>query len=253
MRRSDDRKAVVSRVNVQKSYDALASQLRSTILDGSLAVGDRLPSERELVDQTGLSRGSVREALRMLEVEGLVQSRPGRNGGITVTRPDKQYMARFVSQYVRSRRMPARTIYETRETIEPALARFAALNRSEDELDAIVRLNEQLADPTLSKTEFARINALWHGAVAAASHNELLAALLYAMSHGVLAATTAETFDSEDIRRAVYKAHARVIEAIAEGDGDAAFRRMERHLLATRAEAGAGGDDELSLDPPTEQ
>lgn len=238
---------MIERISVQKSYDLLADQLRDTILAGDLDVGDRLPSERELVEQTGLSRGSVREALRILEVEGLIRSRPGRYGGITVTQPDKSSMARFVGQFVRSRRMPLRVIQEARETIEPALARYAALHHTDAELAAMVELNEALADPALDRRAFAELNIRWHNAVAEASRNDLLAALLYAMNHGVVAATSEEIYDSREIREAVHAAHARVIEAIAARDGDAARRRMERHVRATRAHAADLEESELEL------
>ena len=68
-------------IHVPKSTDVLADQLRKQILGGELAPGAPLPTERDLVLQTRLSRGSVREALRILEAEGLVSTRPGRLGG----------------------------------------------------------------------------------------------------------------------------------------------------------------------------
>lgn len=241
---------LIERIAVQKSYDLLADQLRDTILEGAVDVGDRLPSERELVEQTGLSRGSVREALRILEVEGLIRSRPGRYGGITVTQPDNSSMARMVGQFVRSRRMPLRVLQEARETIEPALARYAALHRTEDQLAAIVALNEALANPALDRRAFAEMNMRWHNAVAEASRNDLLTALLYAMNHGVVAATSDEIYDRPEIRAAVHDAHSRVIAAIAAGDGEAALRRMERHVRATRAHAADLEDSELELDAP---
>jgi GntR family transcriptional regulator, transcriptional repressor for pyruvate dehydrogenase complex len=240
---------LIERISVQTSYDLLADQLRATILEGDLDVGDRLPSERELVDQTGLSRGSVREALRILEVEGLIRSRPGRYGGITVSQPDNAYLARFVGQFVRSRRMPLRTMQEARETIEPALARYAALNRTDDELERIRQLNDDLASPSLDRHEFARMNIEWHKAIADASHNELLAALLYAMSYGVATSTSDQIYDKHEIRPAVLRVHARVVEAIEARDGEAAFRRMERHVRASRAAAADREESEFALYP----
>ncbi len=241
---------LIERISVQKSYDLLADQLRDTILAGDIDVGDRLPSERELVEQTGLSRGSVREALRILEVEGLIRSRPGRYGGITVTQPDNSSMARMVGQFVRSHRMPLRVIQEARETIEPALARYAAMHRTDEELAAIIELNEALAHPALDRRAFAEMNIRWHNAVAEASRNDLLAALLYAMNHGVVAATSEDVYDNAEVRAAVHAAHARVIEAIAARDGDAARRRMERHVRATRAYASDLEDSELEIGAP---
>jgi DNA-binding FadR family transcriptional regulator len=244
------KKPVLDRILAPKSYDVLAEQLRRTILDGELAEGSRLPTERELVSQTGLSRGSVREALRKLEVEGLMRPRLGRFGGNIVSRPDKDSMAQFVGQFIRSRRLPLRSLQETRETIEPALARLAAENRSEEDLALLRSLNRDLATADLDAGQFAAINVEWHNAVAAASRNELMAALLYAMSYGVVAATMDEVYDTLDVHQAVCRAHERVIDAIAARDGDAAFRRMERHVKAMRAQVKQREDSELPLDPP---
>jgi GntR family transcriptional regulator, transcriptional repressor for pyruvate dehydrogenase complex len=245
---AETKKVTLDRISVPKTYDVLAEQLRRTIIDGQLEEGSRLPSERELVDQTGLSRGSVREALRMLQVEGLARPRPGRFGGNIVTRPDNNSMAHFVGQFVLSRRIPLRALQETRETIEPALARLAAANRTEEDLAKLRALNEALAAPDLDAGRFAEINVTWHNTVAAASRNDLLSALLYAMSSGVIAATTFQVYDSPAIHKAVCRVHGRIFDAIAARDGDAAFRRMERHVKAAREKAKDREDGDLRLD-----
>src|SRR5258708_13878290 len=74
-------------IYVPKSSEILASQLRAYILNGTIADGATLPAERDLVTETGLSRGSVREALRILQTEGLVTTRTGRSGGSIALRP----------------------------------------------------------------------------------------------------------------------------------------------------------------------
>src|SRR3954451_18891083 len=79
---------LLSRVSVPKASDILADHLRQQIRDGTLAEGTALPVERELAAGVGLSRQTVRDALRVLEIEGLVVTRPGRNGGSFVRRPD---------------------------------------------------------------------------------------------------------------------------------------------------------------------
>jgi DNA-binding FadR family transcriptional regulator len=243
----NEKKPIFERISVPKTYDVLAEQLRRTILDGRLEEGARLPTERELVSLTGLSRGSVREALRMLQVEGLARPRPGRFGGNVVSRPDNDLMAHFVGQFVISRQLPLRTVHETRETIEPALARLAAIHRSDEDLARLRALNADLAVADLTAAQFATINVTWHNAVAAASKNDLMAALLYAMSNGVIAATTDVVYDSPDIHQAVWRVHERIIDAIADRDGDAAFRRMERHVKATREKVKEREGVELDL------
>jgi GntR family transcriptional repressor for pyruvate dehydrogenase complex len=239
----------LKRITVPKSYGVLAARLREAILEGDFEQGTRLPTERELVDQTGLSRGSVREALRMLEVEGLVRPRPGRFGGNIVSRPDHDAMAGFVGRFMRSHRLPLRMLQEARETIEPALARLAAINRTAQDLDLLRALNRELAADNIDSAAFAAVNMKWHNAVAAASANELLSALLYAMSHGVIIATTDEVYDTVAIRKAVTAAHERIVDAIDHRDGDAAFRRMERHVRAAREHTRSRESAELTLDP----
>ena len=85
----------VKRLVVPKAPDVLAEHLRETILRGELAEGSPLPTERELGERSGLSRASVREALRILESEGLIQTRPGRNGGASVKQPTAQSRLSF--------------------------------------------------------------------------------------------------------------------------------------------------------------
>ncbi len=175
--------AKLGRIMVPKSYEVLADRLRQTILDGALAEGARLPTERELVSQTGLSRGSVREALRKLEVEGLVKTKLGRLGGIIVSRPGNDAMAHFVTQFVRGRQLTLRTVQEARETLEPSLAQMAAERRTQADLEKMSNFHAELVDAIGDREQFAAINIDWHNAVAAASRNELLSAFLYSISY----------------------------------------------------------------------
>jgi DNA-binding FadR family transcriptional regulator len=238
---------VLNRVSVPKTYDVLAAQLRETILGGSIPEGESLPTERELVSQTGLSRGSVREALRMLAVEGLVRPRHGRLGGNIVSLPGNEAMAHFISQFVRGRKLSIRTLQETRETIEPTLARFAAERRSAADVAKLKALNEDLTAAVSDRMQFAAINVEWHNAVGVASRNDLLAAFLFSMSFGVAISTTADEYDTMDVRKAAINIHTKIIEAIEAQNADLAFRRMEQHVRATRAVTSAREHSELKL------
>ncbi|GGF53526.1 GntR family transcriptional regulator [Azorhizobium oxalatiphilum] len=230
---------MVGRISVPKSYEVLADKLRQTILDGSLKEGMRLPTERELVSQSGLSRGSVREALRKLEVEGLVKTKLGRSGGNIVSKPGPESMAHVITQFVRGRRLSLRSLQETREALEPGIARLAAEHRTAAEVARLRELNAEMADAIDDSSRFAAVNVAWHTAVATASHNDLLVAFLFSISDDVLVVTISEEYDTPDLRREVLKAHERIIVAIEAGDGDAAFRRMQRHVQATRARTRA--------------
>src|SRR5215831_19697286 len=113
-------------LQVPKSSDVLADDLRERILRGDFPEDTALPPERELVKQTRMSRATVREALRILEVQGLVRIKTGRAGGAYVQRPTTKSMADSVALVIRGRRIRMAALLETREAIEPVCAQLAA-------------------------------------------------------------------------------------------------------------------------------
>ena len=241
------RRARVGRIRVPKSYDVLADHLREQILSGKLAEGTTLPAERDLVGQTGLSRGSVREALRTLESEGLVHTRPGRHGGSIISRPGHEAVTRFVSLFIRGRRIQFRSLIETREAIEPMLAELAARHRTAKDVELLKQVTADLEGAYADVPRFLVENVNWHNAVAIASHNELLAAFLASISNAMHDATAMENFADDEMRKVVIRAHRRVLEAIVAGDPDAARRRMERHVKAYREQVMPAAPSDLSL------
>jgi len=223
----------LGRIKVPKSSDLLAERLKQKILNESYSVGSSLPTERELVAATGLSRGSVREALRLLEAQGLVHTRAGRYGGSTVAQPTDDILSGHINLYARGRDLKLQSLVEVRQALEPMVAYLAALNRTDTDLEALRAITNRLdgyAEDDVAA--FLEENSLWHDVLAAASHNELLRAL--AMSVGVLMLEVSkiENFASREVRLRVCKAHHRIFEAIEQGDGEAARRRTERDVLA---------------------
>ena len=218
-----------------KSSDLLARELRKQILSGALSDGDALPPERDLVAQTGLSRGSVREALRILEAEQLVRTRPGRSGGSVAVRPGHDALDKSLSMFVLGRQITLLSLLQTREALEPSLAALAAQNRTKDELAQLeqvtLRVEEAFDDVPLFLTE----NVNWHCAIAAASHNELLQAVMISLSGMVYKATAMENFATPEVRTTVVKTHRRILDAIAKKDAEVARQRMARHLAAVTA------------------
>jgi DNA-binding FadR family transcriptional regulator len=210
----------------------LASQLRVHILDGSIADGVSLPAERDLVVQTGLSRGSVREALRILHTEGLITTRPGRLGGSVARRPGDDALARYVGLFVQGRGISLMSLLQVREAIEPSIASLAAANRTKEDLAELMATTQRLEDAYANVPVYLAENVNWHVAVATASHNELLKAFLTAISGLIFKASAIENFATEEVRSQVMKAHRRILDAIVERDADAASRRMARHLAA---------------------
>ena len=224
----------IKQISVPKAADVLADQLREKILKGELPEGTDLPKERELQAKAGLSRATVREALRILEGEGLIATRIGRNGGSAVARPTRKTIERSVGIFIRGQRIRMEAVLEARAALEPASARYAALHRTDDDLAALDRCHARLEQASAANDVpgYIKANLDWHVQVVRASHNELLIAFIAAVSQPMYEATDLEGFNSPEVRNAAIEAHRKVMAAIRAGDGDAAERRMDRHIGA---------------------
>jgi DNA-binding FadR family transcriptional regulator len=227
----------VGRISAPKAADVLAAALRERIRSGEWPEGYALPTERELSAQTGLSRTSVREALRMLEVDGLIEIRPGRNGGARVRRPAGDELTRQLELFIWGRNIAAEHLHDVREALEALGAEGAARRRTEADL---VELRERTRAVEASVDDLERYldaNLAWHLCVVRASHNELLVSFMDVLANAIHAATGSEAFDSPEVRRSTLRIHRAILEAIEAGDAEAARRRMGRHVGAARAVA----------------
>jgi GntR family transcriptional repressor for pyruvate dehydrogenase complex len=242
--------AVLSPMQVPKASEVLANELRESILSGKFPEGTSLPTERDMVTQTQMSRTTVREALRILEVQGLVRIKTGRSGGAFVQRPDGDSVANSVSLLIRGRRIRMAALLEVREGVEPVCARLAAKYRTDEDLARLDAANVAIAaDGPLE--DFLQANVDWHVAVAVASHNELLTGFMAALSTAIYTSTDNRGFVDAEVRRTTVLAHARITEAIRSGDMDAALRRMTRHVHSY-AEAIAEVDSRTAIEVPEE-
>lgn len=224
--------STIDDIRVEKRYEALATALREQILSGEIASGGALPNEFELAERSGLSRGSVREALRVLEAQGLVSTRVGRGQGRRAVRPGAEHVRNSLEFFIRGHRVEFSMLMETMETLEPSLAGLAALHHTEQD---IVLLQEQLQKlrTTTGAKRFLAVNTRWHQLIAHASRNQILIALYDAVSPGLLDPHVAG-FASAKIREVVVHAATRIQEAIASRDVETARRRMQLHVQAYR-------------------
>lgn len=224
----------VDQISVPKAADVLAHALREKILKGDLHAGMELPAERELGAQAGLSRATVREALRILEGEGLIETRLGRRGGSTVLQPSTEPIERSVGIFIRGLRIRMESVLQTRHAIEPAAARYAATHRTDEDLELLEQCHRRLEEAAFGDDihAYVQANLEWHVQVVRSSHNELLIAFIAAVSKAVYIDSDIEGFSSPEVRNAVIRAHRRVMDAIRERDGEAAARRMGRHVHA---------------------
>jgi len=227
-------RTVLSRITAPKSSDLLANELRARIRSGEWPVGLTLPAERELSTQSGLSRTTVREALRMLEIDGMIEIRPGRGGGARVRRPAGDEFTRQLELFIWGRNISPRHLHDVRTALEALGAEGAARNRTEAELADLTAKTEAVECAVGELKTYLDANLAWHLAVVRASHNELLISFMEVLSTAIHEATEIEAFDSADVREVTLRIHRAILAAIAAGDADAARRRMLRHVSAAR-------------------
>lgn len=221
---------------VQPAYQQVATQLQELIMKGTLAVGERLPSEGEMAVQFGVSRSTVREALRGLSSQSLVQTRRGVNGGTFVAEPSAEnvqtYLETTIGLLSGADVVSVDEILEARELFEVPAARLAARRRDDAQLQ---RLRATLSSGSEADlTQDFEGHKEFHVAVMEASGNRLLEVIARPV-FSVLSTRFRRESASRDYWVAVVGDHRDIYEAIAAGDSEAAARLTRNHLERLRA------------------
>ncbi|MFI8998436.1 FadR/GntR family transcriptional regulator [Streptomyces sp. NPDC053542] len=208
--------------------DQVIAQLRAQITSGEWPVGERIPTEPELVEQLGVARNTVREAVRALAHNGLLDIRQGSGTYVVATSELAGVMNRRFAD------ADPRHVAELRSALEAEAARRAAERRTEadlKQLDAALVRREQ-AWESGAAAAFVEADATLHMVIVAASHNEVLAEL-YADLGGVLREFLRADV-GEELRPEWHMDHSRLVDAIREGDGDRAAAEASSHPYGCR-------------------
>lgn len=161
-------------VRVPKAAELIADSLRRRVAMGDLAEGDALPSEADLISEFGVSRASLREALRILETEGLIEVRRGARGGARIRLPREETAARSMGLLLQVRGATLKDMFDARLIIEPPLMHQLALIRTDEDLKVIgdhVEMERGLVDDTQA---FASAAADFHRVLVRRSGNAAL-------------------------------------------------------------------------------
>lgn len=235
---------VVERITGLTNAERLATQLRERILSGDLPFDGHVATERQLCDEAGVSRSTVREALRHLKAEGLITSRPGRGGGVAVARPDQTNIVRAIATFVAAQDVTDAQLNEARELVEAPMAAIAAQRRTDADLAALEQIATQMQLARDDAARLGELNVQLHRALAAASGNPLLQAFVAAVVPIIeeRAVDFAQRWlVTDEIRYRLVRAVRSIVNAVAEGDAEAAARRVRRHLAAQREILQSGG------------
>jgi GntR family transcriptional regulator, transcriptional repressor for pyruvate dehydrogenase complex len=218
---------------VPKMSVLLAETIADGIIGRGMRPGDRLPTEAEMIAEYEVGRGTLREALRVLEAQGVIEIRVGAGGGPFVARPDPGRLARMLSLLLRMSDVTLREVLDARLIVEPALAGQAAALRDDHHVAALRANQAALEAAPRGSPEFLRLNQEFHTLLADASGNRPLAALWSALA-AIADGHEAGVRYSPAALSGMIAAHRKLTDAVAGGDGATAVWVMTSHLGATR-------------------
>lgn len=217
---------------VQRPRQQVEDQLRQAILSGVLGIGKKLPPEAALAVEFGVSRTTVREALRSLASDGLIEKIPGAGGGSFVRTVDHHSLGSALGEDIENLlRLGSLEFHEAaavRRLLEVPAAAWAATRRSDAELE---ELEEIIADQralSVDDPRIAELDVRFHAAIAKASQNRILAALVFAL-HQVTEPVHHLDLNPE-VGKQTFRQHVAVVRAVKKQDPEAAEAAMLTHL-----------------------
>lgn len=224
--RSQGSKSLGSRPLVADSLaQQIADQLREVIMDGTLKADERLPTEDDLAKHFGVSRPTVREALKRLSAQNLIRSRRGPAGGTFVKRPTCEELSADVTTaaalLVNMGEVEIAEVMEARREFEVVCARLAAERRLVSELDAMAAEIEIQKDSKLPDAEFCASDVRFHRALADASHNPAIRFAMFSVIEALQSIDKLESLRSRE-REVIVKQHERILKALSAQDADGA-------------------------------
>jgi len=211
-----------------RTFEDVLAQIERRIAEDGLTAGDRLPPERQLAEQLGVGRSSVREAMRVLETLGVVSSQVGRGpdaGAVLTSRPDTA-LTDLLRLHLGLASLELREVIDTRLMIERWAADRAARNRADT---SVLTASLAAMGSAVSAEEFVEHDTAFHCAIAEVSGNRLIAAIMRSLRDSMRrhAVEAVDRLGDTSVLRAD---HERIVAAIAGGDPDEAARAVTDHL-----------------------
>jgi GntR family transcriptional regulator, transcriptional repressor for pyruvate dehydrogenase complex len=213
-------------VRKNKIYEEVAQQIERQILK-KLRPGDKLPSERELAELLGVSRGSVRDAIRGLEMRGLVEPRQG--VGTVVREASAESRHSPFANALSRRRERVSELLDFRKMIEPPLAARAAMHASPDEISEMAEILDRQQKKLLQGAASAAEDAEFHYSIALASGNSVVLKVLDILMD-LLRDSRERSLQVEGRQQKSLAGHRRILAAIKRHDAEAAKAAMRRHI-----------------------
>ena len=218
------------RGRLQKASEVVAQEIVLDIASSSLKPGDRLPQEPEMKTKYGVARSTIREALRILEVNGLITMRSGPGGGPSVRRAAPADLGRAISLFLQSEKVTLKEVLEARRLLEPAFVRQATRIRDPQFISKLHELKRRGREVDVEDDEsYLALTGEFHDVMAGSSSIRVLTALVRALMSMFVGKVTKGIF-RVDQRRHVLQEHEEIMDAIISGNETLAEQLMTKHM-----------------------
>jgi GntR family transcriptional repressor for pyruvate dehydrogenase complex len=218
-------------VKRSRIYEHIVEQIHALIREGRWAPGDQIPPERELAERFRVSRTSVREALRALEMQGVIDSRQG--GGTFVRTADTEALVPPLAAAILRGQRELAEVLEVRELIEPGIARLAAGRASAEHVAELETLLERQRQCIANGQPFVDEDTAFHYTLARAADNHILLRL-----HNVILDLLRESRQSylhvPDRPQTSLRGHEAILAAVKAQDAEAAYAASLAHISEVR-------------------
>jgi GntR family transcriptional repressor for pyruvate dehydrogenase complex len=223
-----------------RTYELVLQRIEAQIVSGALRAGERLPPERELAELLGVSRPAVREALRVLEAQGVVRSQVGQGpgSGTTIDRVPSDALARLLRLHVALGSFPLQDVIETRVTLERSIVVLACRNAPPQDLARMRAALLAMDEPGVDREAFNQLDIDFHVALGDAGGNRLMSDMTRAIRESVripfLSAVAAMPETGQDSWPSVLDAlraeHHAVFAAVEAGQAEQAADLLATHI-----------------------
>ncbi len=206
--------------------EQVASDLRQMILSKHLNPGDKLPNELDLTKQLNVSRSTVREAIKILKSQNILEVRRGLGTFVSETPgvKDDPLGVHFIDEGPL-----LKYFYEVRLVVEPPMARMAALRATDDELAEIRKAYDEVKAAIEAGDDHTDADIHFHNIIAASTHNPIMQRILPVINEGISTGYK-ETKDLQESSAMVLKQHRKIMHALTERRADDALEAMKAHI-----------------------
>ncbi|MGI8575276.1 MAG: FadR/GntR family transcriptional regulator [Egibacteraceae bacterium] len=224
---------VFERIDRQRVHEQVAARIRDAIFSGEFGPGEQLPTERELSASFGVSRASVREAMRALEAQGLLMPGPGSQFPPLVADDLSRPVQELLGHLMRLQRVRVEDLSELRRAVEPAAVMLAASDPNEDALGEARSALQAMQEPEVTVLDFRAADLRFHIALVAASRNEAMHLIMLAVRHTLerrLAERLSQLDDPRHTFATLITEHQQLLDAVERGDGAHAAELVRGHI-----------------------